>query len=219
MPIPQKHQYLSELCDALARRWPDNRTVNLVCHGHSVPSGYACTPFVDSFHAYPHRMHQILCQRFPFAVINVIVTAIGGEASDRGAARFEKDVLCHQPDLVTIDYGLNDRGLTLEQAEQAWRKMIEGALARRIPVILLTPSWDQTWFAQSTEWHALERHAKQIRRLAGEYGVALADSFAAYEREVKEHGDLLNLLSHWNHPSPLGHALIAGELTAWFPAR
>ena len=56
-------------------------------------------------------------------------------------------------------------------------------------------------------------------RLAGEYGTALADSFAAYEREVKERGDLLNLLSHWNHPSPAGHALIARELTAWFPAR
>ena len=219
MPIPQKDQYLSALCDTLARRWPDNRTVNLVCHGHSVPSGYACTPFVDTFHAYPHLTHQMLSQRFPFAVINVIVTAVGGEASDRGAARFEEDVLCHQPDLVTIDYGLNDRSLTLEQAEQAWRKMIETALARKIPVILLTPSWDQTWFAQSAEWHALEHHAQQIRRLAGEYRVALADSFAAYEREVKAHGNLLNLLSHWNHPSPLGHALIAGELTAWFPAR
>ncbi len=219
MPIPQKQQYLSALCNILSHRWPDNRTVNLVCHGHSVPSGYACTPFVDSFHAYPHLMHQILNQRFPYAVINVIVTAIGGEASVQGSARFEEDVLCHKPDLVTIDYGLNDRSLTLKQAEHAWRKMIESALARRIPVILLTPSWDQTWFAQSEEWHALEQHAQQIRCLAEEYQVALADSFAAFEREVKEHGNLLNLLSHWNHPSHLGHELIARELTAWFPPR
>ena len=219
MPIPQKHQYLAPLCDALARRWPDNRAVSLVCHGHSVPAGYACTPFVDSFHAYPHLMYRTLSQRFPYAVINVIVTAVGGEASDRDAARFEADVLCHKPDLVTIDYGLNDRGLTLEQAENAWREMIEKSLDRRIPVILLTPSWDQSWFSQSDEWHALEKHAQQIRRLAGEYQVGLADSFAAFEHEVNEHGNLLNLLSHWNHPSPLGHALISGELTAWFPAR
>ena len=148
----------------------------------------------------------------------MIVTAIGGENSVQGAARFREDVLCHQPDLVTIDYGLNDRGVSLEQAEAAWRQMIEAALEQRIPVILLTPSWDRTWFAQNDEWHALEQHAEQIRRLAGEYGTALADSFAAYEKEVREHGDLLNLLSHWNHPSPLGHELIARELTAWFPA-
>ena len=219
MPVPQKHIYLSGLCDTLARRWPDNRTVNLVCHGHSVPSGYACTPMVDTFHAYPHLMHWTLKQRFPYAVINVIVTAIGGENSVQGAARFEEDVLCHKPDLVTVDYGLNDRGLTPAQAEQAWRKMIEAALARGIPMILLTPSWDQTWFEQSGEWQALEQHARQIRRLAGEYGTGLADSFAAYEREVGEHGNLLNLLSHWNHPSAAGHELIAAELTAWFPAR
>ena len=219
MPIPDKRNYLSGLCDLLSRRWPDNRTVNLVCHGHSVPSGYACTPFVDSFHAYPHLMHRTLAQRFPYAVINVIVTAIGGENSVQGAARFQEDVLCHKPDLVTIDYGLNDRGLTLKQAEEAWRRMIGWALDREIPVILLTPSWDQTWFVQSEEWHALEQHAQQIRRLAEEYGVALADSFAAFGKEVDANGDLLNLLSHWNHPSPAGHELIARELTAWFPAR
>ncbi len=219
MPITQKHRYLSELCDTLARRWPDNRTVNLVCHGHSVPSGYACTPFVDSFHAYPHLMHQTLKQRFPYAVINVIVTAVGGENSVQGAARYEEDVLCHKPDLVTIDYGLNDRGLTMKEAEQAWRRMIEMTLDRGIPLILLTPSWDQTWFAQSDDWHALEQHARQIRRLAEEYRIGLADSFAVYEREVKEHGNLLNLLSHWNHPSPIGHELISRELTAWFPVR
>jgi len=219
MPIPAKHQYLAELCDLLAKRWPDNRTVNLVCHGHSVPSGYACTPFVDSFHAYPFLMHRTLAQRFPYAVINVIVTAIGGENAVRGAARFEDDVLSHRPDLITIDYGLNDRGVTLKEAEDAWRKMIEKALARNIPVILLTPSWDQTWFAQSKEWMAIEQHARQIRRLAEEYQVALADSFAVFGKDVEEHGDLLNLLSHWNHPSPRGHELIARELTSWFPAR
>ncbi len=219
MPIPQKHEYLSSLCDTLARRWPDNRTVNLVFHGHSVPSGYACTPFVDTFAAYPHLVHRTLARRFPFAVINAVVTAIGGENAVQGAARFEKDVLCHQPDLVTVDYGLNDRGLTMEQAEGAWRQMIETALSRGIPLILLTPSWDQTWFSRSAEWAALERHAGQIRRLAEEYGVGLADSFAAYEREVAAGTDLLNLLSHWNHPSPRGHALIAAEVTAWFPAR
>ena len=219
MPIPEKQHYLSELCDTLAKRWPDNRTVHIVCHGHSVPSGYACTPFVDSFHAYPHLMHRTLAQRFPYAVINVIVTAIGGENSVHGAARFERDVLCHQPDLITVDYGLNDRGLSLKQAEEAWRHMIDTALDRKIPVILLTPSWDQTWLDQTGEWHLLVQHAEQIRRLAEEYHVALADSFAAYEREVREHGDLLNLLSHWNHPSPLGHEIIARELTAWFPAR
>ena len=48
-------------------------------------------------------------QQFPHAVLNVIVTAIGGEDSIAGAARFERDVLALRPAVVTIDYALNDR--------------------------------------------------------------------------------------------------------------
>ena len=219
MAVADKTTYLGELCDALALRWPDNRTVNIVCHGHSVPSGYACTPLVDTFNAYPHLVHRTLKQRFPYAVLNVIVTGVGGEHAERGAERFEREALNHAPDLVTIDYGLNDRMIGLERAEAAWRQMIEAALRRGAKVLLMTPSWDQTWFKRDAEWEALEAHAGQARRLAGEYGVGLGDSFAAYGRYVERGGDLQDLLSHWNHPSPEGHALIAREITSWFVAR
>ena len=219
MKIPEKKDYLAPLCDELAKRWPDNRTINIVCHGHSVPSGYACTPFVNTFHVYPYLVHRTLKERFPYAVMNVIVTAIGGEQSEQGQERFEADVLSHKPELITIDYGLNDRGIGLERAEYAWRKMIEAALDRNIRVMLMTPSWDQTYFLQDENWKALEAHAVQIRRLAASYSVALGDSFAAYERYLAQGGDLQDLLNHWNHPSGEGHRLIAREITSWFPAR
>jgi acyl-CoA thioesterase-1 len=105
----------------LVAQWPDNRTVNIVCHGHSVPAGYFATPMVDTFNAYPALLHRELKHRFPYAVINVIVTATGGVDSPQGAARSETDVLCHRPDVVTIDYGLNDRRAGLAEAETAWR--------------------------------------------------------------------------------------------------
>ena len=219
MGIPAKDRYLSALCDRLAGRWPDNAAVNIICHGHSVPAGYACTPWVDTLHAYPHLVRKTLCQRFPYAVINVIVTAVGGEASPQGADRFVSDVLCHKPDLVILDYGLNDRGPGLGEAERAWRSMIEMALDRGAFLMLMTPSWDQTWFSKDSNWRALEAHAAQERALAGEYGVALGDSFAAFQRYIDRGGDLQDLLSHWNHPSPLGHELIAREITCWFTAR
>ena len=219
MSIPDKQRYLAELCGILAKRWPENRTVNIVCHGHSVPSGYFCTPYVDTFRAYPYLVHRTLKERFPDAVLNVIVTAVGGEQSEQGQERFESEVLSHRPDLVTIDYGLNDRSIGLKRAESAWRKMIEAALARNAGVILMTPSWDQTWFSRDAEWTALEAHADQVRRLAEEYGTGLGDSFRAYERYIRQGGDLQDLLSHWNHPSGTGHALIAREITSWFTAR
>ena len=112
----QKMDYLAPLLDEMAIKWPNNRIVNIVCHGHSVPAGYFATPYVNTFSAYPHLLHRMVKERFPFSVSNVIVTAIGGETSVKGAERFRKDVLIHKPDLLTIDYGLNDRVVGFEEA-------------------------------------------------------------------------------------------------------
>ena len=98
--------YLQDVVEELSKKWPDNRAVHIVCHGHSVPAGYFATPWVQSLLAYPHQLHRMLAQRYPFAVINVIVTAIGGENSAQGAARFAAGVLPHRPDLLLLDYGL-----------------------------------------------------------------------------------------------------------------
>lgn len=86
--IPQT--YLADICVELSKSWPTNRTVNIVCHGHSVPAGYFRTPTVQTFDAYPYLLHRGLAERFPHAVINVIVTGIGGENSGQGAKRFRR---------------------------------------------------------------------------------------------------------------------------------
>ena len=147
------------------------------------------------------------------------MTAIGGEESGSGAARFERDVLTHNPDVVTIDYGLNDRGIGLEKAKTAWEQMIDAALNRGKKVILLTPSWDNTYYLKNDDWYALEKHRDQIIRLADTYSVGLADSFAAFEKHVQEESDLVAYLAHVNHPTEKGHALIAQELAKYFVAR
>lgn len=211
--------YLEPVLAELQKQWPDNRTVNVVCHGHSVPAGYFATPWVNTFGAYPHRLHQLIKERFPFAVANVIVTAIGGETSQRGSARFDAEVLTHRPDVLTIDYSLNDRGQSLADVRVNWSSMIEKALAKGSKVILLTPSWEKAYFEQNDSWKSLEAHAKQVRDLAEHYNIGLADTFAAFQRHIHAGGSLVELLSHVNHPSSKGHELIADELGKWFLAK
>jgi len=215
--MAQQNTYLNETVELLKAQWPENRAVNIVCHGHSVPAGYFATPVVDTFHAYPHLLHRILKDRFPFAVVNVIVTAIGGESSPDGAARFQDDVLCHRPDVVTIDYSLNDRGVGLEKAEECWRDMIEKALAKEIKILLLTPSADATQRRDASEEERLplQQQAAQVRRLAQEYDVGLVDSLTVFEK-YRDEGALADLMSWSNHPNDQGHALIARELSRWF---
>lgn len=209
--------YLRETVQAMQVKWPANRTINIVCHGHSVPAGYFKTPVVDTLNAYPHLLLAGLKQRFPFAVVNVIVTAIGGENAVSGAKRFEADVLTHRPDVLLIDYALNDRGVGLEKARAAWTQMIAQAKERSIEVILLTPTGDLSARLDDPA-DPLNRHADQIRALAREQGVALVDSLAAFQRHVATGGRLADLMSQVNHPNRRGHELVTAELLKWFPA-
>lgn len=209
--------YLTEFRTLAQVDWPKNRALMVVCHGHSVPAGYFKTPVVDSLGSYPHGLRVGLAARFPHAVINVVVTAIGGETGRSGAARFERDVLSLRPDVVTIDYSLNDRGGGLEAAEKAWRAMIEAALKQGAKVLLLTPTPD---IRPQAKWldpdSPLQQHAAQVRRLAKEYNVGLVDSLAAFEQAVRGGADIAALMSQGNHPNAKGHALVARALLEWF---
>ena len=104
-------------------------------------------------------------------------------------------------------------------AGEAWEDMIEKALSKDIKVILLTPTWDNTFFEKNEDWHSLVSHKNQIIKLAEQYKVGLADSFSAFEKYVAQDDDLVNLLSHCNHPSRVGHELVANEIAKYFLAR
>jgi lysophospholipase L1-like esterase len=214
--IADASTYLDAISVEMEKDWPANHTINLVCHGHSVPAGYARTPEVRTFDAYPYLLHRGLSERFPHAVINVIVTAIGGEQSEQGAARFERDVLSLRPEVVTIDYALNDRRIGLTRAEKAWRLMIEAALNAHVKVILLTPTGDLSVNLDNPD-DPLNQHAAQICRLAAEYHVGLADSLGAFKKYAKDGGKLADLMAQANHPDRNGHELVAAQLLKWFP--
>ncbi|MFH1304068.1 MAG: SGNH/GDSL hydrolase family protein [Planctomycetota bacterium] len=61
-----------------------------------------------------------LQEAFPQAKIQEIHAAIGGTGSDLGAFRLEHDVLQHHPDLVFIEFAVNDGG---RQPESIWESM------------------------------------------------------------------------------------------------
>ena len=207
--------YLSDLKTELQKEWPKNRTINIVFHGHSVPAGYFKTPQVNTISAYPNLFLNKLKTIYPYAVVNVIVTAIGGENSVKGAERFERDVLVHQPDVILIDYALNDRRAGLDEAYKAWNQMIYQAKDKGIKVILLTPSPDQSVDYNSPD-NELKKHTNQIIRLAKENQVALVDIYKAFEFLYPDKEQLGKYMSQVNHPNELGHNLIANKIIEWF---
>lgn len=207
--------YLSAVKEELQKQWPKNRTINLVFHGHSVPSGYFRTPDVRTLEAYPYQVLEGVKAQYPYAVVNVITTAIGGENSEQGEKRFEKDVLPFRPDVLFIDYALNDRSIGLQRSKAAMEKMIRKALEQNIKVILLTPSPDlQVNLLQAD--NVLEQHTRQLKQLAEQYKVGLADGYGLFREAAAQGKDLKTLMSQGNHPNKEGHTLIAKAILTYF---
>ena len=207
--------YLLEIKKELNVKWPDNRTINIVFHGHSVPSGYFKTPVVNTLSSYPYQVLRKIKEKYPHAVVNSIITAIGGENSVKGAERFENEVLNLNPDVLFIDYGLNDRKIGLKKAKRAWEYMIESALKNDILVILLTPSPDSRVDYSNPE-NKLWQHANQIRKLAETYNIELVDSYKAFEFLYSKKKKLEKYMAQVNHPNEKGHELISLEIMELF---
>jgi hypothetical protein len=170
---------------------------------------------VNTLEAYPYQVLRALKTEYPFAVINIINTSIGGENSESGAKRFETEVLNHKPDVLFIDYALNDQVIGLERAKVAWEKMISMALKKGIKVILLSPSPDQRVNILETK-NVLEQHTTQIKSLAEKYGVGLVDSYTLFRQKVVAGESITNYMSQVNHPNEKGHGLIENGIFKYF---
>ena len=59
-------------------------------------------------------------ETFPQAKVSEINAASGGTGSDLGVYRYQQDVLQHKPDLVFVEFSVNDGGA---QPEHIWRAM------------------------------------------------------------------------------------------------
>ena len=206
--------YLDSVKLEFYKKWPKNRSVNLVFHGHSVVVGYFRTPVISTFEAYPFLTFKNVKERFPLAILNSITTAIGGENAEQGAKRFKTQVLCHRPDVLFIDYALNDRPIGLERAKAAWIQMITEAKEYGTKVILLTPTPDlsENILDKDTK---LAQHAEQIRALAKTYQVGLVDSYALF-KNIAETEPLDKYMAQNNHINEKGHELVAKAILSYF---
>jgi len=196
--------YLKDLKEQLVLKWPANKTINIVFHGHSVPSGYFKTPVVKTLASYPHLFLKFLKEKYPTAVINCITTSIGGEQSEQGAKRFKDDVLVMKPDLLFIDYALNDRSIGLQRTEVAWRSMIEQALAAKVKIVLLTPTPDLKENILDDN-APLVGYTNLIRKLGEEYKSPVVDVYNHFKDLKKSGVDIATLMAQNNHPNELGH--------------
>jgi len=117
-------------------------------------------------------------------------------------------VLSLKPDILFIDYALNDRGIGLSKALDSWTSMIQAAKESGALLVLLTPTPD-LGAKMGDPQEPLTLHTNQIKELARLHGLTLVDPYGQFCRLQAEGHKLENFMSQGNHPNRAGHEVVA----------
>lgn len=112
----------------------------VVAIGSSSTSGVGAS---DRAHAYPARLESELVRRWPGHRVRVINKGIGGEDAEQMVARFERDVLSFNPDLVIWQAGTNMmlRNATKDSLVPLLRAGIGRLKDDQIDIVLMDPQY------------------------------------------------------------------------------
>ena len=200
--------------------------INIVIFGDSVSHG-ALNGTIDYENVYWNRLKKKLNAFRDYMPVNMINASIGGTTAKRSLARFEKQVLKHEPDLVIVAFGLNDVNYPLEEYLDALRQIFSGCQASGSEVIFLTPNMLNTYVAEGTASKHLEyaavtaeyqnsgrmdRYIGAAMVLAQEMGVPVCDCYSKWKELAKTQDTTQLLINRINHPCSEMHKLFADSL-------
>lgn len=158
-------------------------------------------------HSYRAHIARRLTQRYPAAQWRFVDAAIGGTDSRLGIFRFARDVARHQPDLVFVDFTLNDEPQLADPDHLASYE----AIIRRCVGELRVPTVQVLLCAKDmVACLDLERFRTRTAHLAiaTVYGCAVGDAFA-HMQDLHRAGQL-DLAAVWDTPTDACHPGDAG---------
>ncbi|MCP4785657.1 MAG: hypothetical protein GY903_04520 [Fuerstiella sp.] len=173
-------------------------------------------------------------------VARVINTGVGGNSTSRAKARFDKDVLAHRPDIVVIQFGINDSAVDVWQDPPATeprvpldaytenlQHFVRTLKERETQVILMTPN-PLCWTDKLRQLYGkppyvpadedgfnvlLKQYADQVRILANEEMVPLIDVYDLFQKHGAVEGqEIADLLLDGMHPNTLGQRKVADAI-------
>ena len=157
---------------------------------------------------YTYRVVQWWSDTFPQAEFHVVNGGIGGTCSCFGAARAVRDLLMYQPDVVVVDFSVNDKGERPEE-ERFYQETYEGLLRR----ILSWPSFPAVLVLNNVYYDSGKTMQDRHNAVAEYYQVPFVSIKDSIYREIAEGKYRLEELTPDGlHPNDLGHELVAGNI-------
>lgn len=163
----------------------------------------------DEEHTYVYRVVKWWRQQFPQAVVEFVNAGIGGTSSHYGTARVREDVLAKRPDVVMVDFSVNDEAETGEQAE-FFAETFEGVIRQ-----ILEAKEEPAVVILNHVFYADGHSAEQVHNRIGKHYDLPCISMrkAVYEKILAGKYEQEEITPDGLHPGNLGHELAAKAVT------
>lgn len=152
---------------------------------------------------YAYLVYEWWKKSFPNAAFSFVNGGIGGTTSHYGGARAWKDVLRYRPDIVTVDFSVND------DANEFFEETYEGTLRR----LLAAPSSPAVVVLNNVFYDTGKNAQDYHNRIADHYGIPHVSIKDTVYPDV-ESGKIVraDITPDNLHPNDKGHRLVADEL-------
>ena len=152
---------------------------------------------------YAYLVYEWWKKSFPNAEFSFVNGGIGGTTSHYGGARAWKDVLCYRPDIVTVDFSVND------DANEFFEETYEGTLRR----LLMAPSVPAVVVLNNVFYDTGKNAQDYHNRIADHYGIPHVSIKDTIYPDV-ESGKIVraDITPDNLHPNDKGHRLVADEI-------
>ena len=128
--------------------------------------------------------------------VDVINAGVGGDTTAHALARIEGEVISYSPDLVIVNFGMNDQSISsntgtnlvpLEDYERNYRSIIEQLQECGTEILLVAPHDVYKPYASNALNYAtgaIDSYCEVVKRLAEEYGTGFLNINALAESEL-----------------------------------
>ncbi len=220
------------------------RPIVIACIGDSVTHGCfelvvsqkenTYQPVYQPDEGYVARLSRHINRLFPAAAVTLLNAGISGDSSRGGLQRLQRDVLNFSPDLVVVNFGLNDSMNKDTEAgiaayESNMRRIFQKILESGAEAMLVTPNFMCSYVSCAVEGDGLrataqraaevqnggilKRYTEAARIVAREMNVPIADTYRRWEQLHDAGVDTTMLLSNGiNHPTKEMHDLFVEEI-------
>ena len=176
--------------------------------------------YFEQEYAYHRYIQRILAMLYPKVPVNIINAGISGGNAPGGLKRLQRDVLCYNPDLTVVCFGLNDcchEKETLEEYIDALAEIFKRLKDNGSEVIFMTPNMMCTKISDhlDKDFHGIaqncitvqndgvfEQYIEKAIDTAKACDVRVCDVYSKWKMLYENGADIAELLANKiNHPS------------------